>query len=1227
MTGVGQRLNAVLRLWVLVPAALFGGQLAEVAHGQSTFYYSGGTKTWSESSSWWLNYAGTQASGAAPGTGDTAIFNASGANAAGTAIFTGPTSLGGMQVLATATGALTLRGVGADQTLTLGAGGIRSLTSSAATFTVGSTVANQGLDVVLGASQEWRFEGRPVTLNDQIRGSAGSGGSQTLLIQTGNPSTAAVAAAEAVFADGANGGGLNLWLNTPGKVALSSANTLTGTLTIQSTGVGVNLSDGLSTGGTTGNSLRTLAAVQLAGGNLAATASLVALSGTGAIRVLGGASLLSGTVQDAGSLQRSVGGGLLGSSSGQAGLPLTGITNGAGVLVNGVLPWGFVGDSSGRFATIVSGTLQTASLTTVPSSNLNNVTGSTGNYFLNTATPQTLTKDIVPSALEIGTTTLPTLDLASFRLESNAIYFRTAVNSGTVVATTTISASGSGSLKIGSSGELVISARRGQVTLAAPIVGAGWVTLGHTVSGGQVMQDGWFALSGSNSHTGGTSIVSRGLNLNNAYALGSGTFRIGGNAIVLDNTSGGAITIATNNLQEWNSDFSFGGTQDLNLGTGAVSLGSWAGSWRTITTNGTATLTVGGAIGDGSYAELPTTGIIKSGSGVLALAGNNSYTGGTEFAGGYLSVTTDANLGAASAPLIFNGGALRVTGTSFASLGASRAVSGLGDQPLWFDVADATHTFTVGQNISTQAAGVLKKTGAGVLALTGTSAFTTAPSIDEGVVSVAMLEASGIASPLGAGSQINLGTATTAGTLRYTGTGAGALSRTVSLIGDGGLDASGAGALTVSSTVSVASGSRTFTLTGTSTALNTIGTITGTGVSVVKDGTGLWRLNAAKGFGGTLTVKNGTLQVASSGAAGSTVAIGGTAADASGVAAFLLEQDQSASPDFDVLASAGTQAVRIGGANTTGTATFSSGEIRMSRDVALVAATGGSVVFENSTWAGASPGSPADRNVRVGADGFAGRVLFNTFGTLATTGSVTVQQGTAVIGLDARIESAGTLSAAAGATLAGTGFVTNAIGGAGLVSPGNSPGILTAGSLDPSAGTDFVFEITAAAPTFGVRDASVNDVLRLTDATAPFASSLGSGNVVNVLFNLSGTAPVTQGTFTGGFFTDRGVSFAPSVASGSFAYWVLGSYGSGSSQQQFAVGPDGALATYSRLAAFDPTLAVNRSVVAQSADFGSGTVNGQITQFVVVPEPATLALAGLGSALLGWRLLRRRRAA
>ena len=170
-----------------------------------------------------------------------------------------------------------------------------------------------------------------------------------------------------------------------------------------------------------------------------------------------------------------------------------------------------------------------------------------------------------------------------------------------------------------------------------------------------------------------------------------------------------------------------------------------------------------------------------------------------------------------------------------------------------------------------------------------------------------------------------------------------------------------------------------------------------------------------------------------------------------------------------------------------------------------------------------------------------------------------------------------------------------------------------------------MFEITGSTPNFLNREASVNDVLRLTDPTAPFASALGAGNVVNVLFNLSGT-PVEQGTFKGGFFTDLNTNFFSNISSGSFAYWVTGTYGSAGDQQPFAVGLDGALVTYSRLGAFDPALSVSRSVVPQSANFGAGAVSGQITQFVVVPEPMTLALAGIGSALLAWRVLRRRAA-
>ncbi|MGU3283843.1 S8 family peptidase, partial [Methylobacterium mesophilicum] len=67
-----------------------------------------------------------------------------------------------------------------------------------------------------------------------------------------------------------------------------------------------------------------------------------------------------------------------------------------------------------------------------------------------------------------------------------------------------------------------------------------------------------------------------------------------------------------------------------------------------------------------SFASIPTRGsLIKTGGGTLTLTGTNSYSGGTTFAGGTLSVSRDASLGAASAPLSFDGGVLQVTGTGF----------------------------------------------------------------------------------------------------------------------------------------------------------------------------------------------------------------------------------------------------------------------------------------------------------------------------------------------------------------------------------------------------------------------------------------------------------------------------------------------------------------------------------------------------------------------------------
>ncbi len=47
---------------------------------------------------------------------------------------------------------------------------------------------------------------------------------------------------------------------------------------------------------------------------------------------------------------------------------------------------------------------------------------------------------------------------------------------------------------------------------------------------------------------------------------------------------------------------------------------------------------------------------MKTGGGTLVLSGSNNYTGGTTIAAGTLSVSSDANLGAASGALTFDGG-------------------------------------------------------------------------------------------------------------------------------------------------------------------------------------------------------------------------------------------------------------------------------------------------------------------------------------------------------------------------------------------------------------------------------------------------------------------------------------------------------------------------------------------------------------------------------------------
>lgn len=189
--------------------------------------------------------------------------------------------------------------------------------------------------------------------------------------------------------------------------------------------------------------------------------------------------------------------------------------------------------------------------------------------------------------------------------------------------------------------------------------GAGTLVLtgNSTNTGAMTVNAGTLTLSGSNNF--GDLILNAGtLNLNNVGAVGnsgSGALLINGGT--LDNTSASSL-ISVNKPVALNADFTFTGTQSLNLGTGAVTLGG-IGTARAVTVTAN-TLTLGGAIGDGVTA----TGLNKLGAGSLSLGGTSTYTGATSVSAGVLAVTNNNALGATgTGTTVSNGAQLRLDGS------------------------------------------------------------------------------------------------------------------------------------------------------------------------------------------------------------------------------------------------------------------------------------------------------------------------------------------------------------------------------------------------------------------------------------------------------------------------------------------------------------------------------------------------------------------------------------
>lgn len=425
-----------------------------------------------------------------------------------------------------------------------------------------------------------------------------------------------------------------------------------------------------------------------------------------------------------------------------------------------------------------------------------------------------------------------------------------------------------------------------------------------SINGGALLtKDGAGALTiaTANTYSGGTDLNAGTLNINSASALGTGALTIAGG--VIDNTSGAAVVMTNNILQYWDADISFTGTQNLDLGRGAVTVGG-EGTNRTVTI-AASTL----AIGKITTSNL---GLIKQGPGKLELGGvgnnvaSNIINGVLNVAAGELQINRTGVAAADTGDLtaagvigtgtITNGSAgsrwLYSNPTegsfSFDGILANGGTAGLG-----FHKSNAGTQILTGANTYTDVTNVV----GGALVITNNTALGTAAG-NTGVSTGGSLQLQGgitVAEPLVTSGQGNGAAANNvvdlnpaaAGAIRSL-SGENTLSGTISLTSGGG-----------GSLVRVASGS-TLNLTGGVGIINggtnrrlflggagngsVSGVISnnfgGTGVlSFDKVDAGTWTLGGVNTYTGTTTINAGTLVLNGSLATGAvTVAAGGVLA-------------------------------------------------------------------------------------------------------------------------------------------------------------------------------------------------------------------------------------------------------------------------------------------------------------------------------------------------------------
>jgi autotransporter-associated beta strand protein len=274
---------------------------------------------------------------------------------------------------------------------------------------------------------------------------------------------------------------------------------------------------------------------------------------------------------------------------------------------------------------------------------------------------------------------------------------------------------------------------------------------GFGIASGSLTKSGSASLTinTANTYTGGTTVNLGTVNIGNATALGTGNITINGGTI--DNSTGGPLIMTANNTQNWNGDFTFTGTNALDMGTGNVTLGGAGDRTLTLAAN---TLTVGKILDSGTH------GLNLQGAGTLIVtsvgaANTSSVINGTLTVGAGTTLQINRTGAVAASSGDFTAGGLSGTGTITNGAAVER----------WLFVNNASgNMFSGTLTNGTGSALGLNKGGAGTLTLNGTLNYTGTTTVNAGTLSLPVANASAGTPVTMNGGTLVLGNASALGT-------------------------------------------------------------------------------------------------------------------------------------------------------------------------------------------------------------------------------------------------------------------------------------------------------------------------------------------------------------------------------------------------------------------------------------------------------------------------------